>query len=429
MKVAVIGSGIAGLAACWYLHKNHQVTLFERGSRVGMDAHSVEIDTSQGPVCINVPMRVFFEGYYPTLTSLYREVGIPFEPINYAASFSQLNGDTYFRYNNLRAGPYSLPMLAGKSLLQPQALGLGAELLRFLRDAKRCGGNKAKAELADQKTVAQWLADNGYSKRFADQFLYPAFAGICTCDYQTVAEYPAGVILEYLASDLISSSVNRLTNGVYEVTEKLAGAATQVRLNAKLQGVKATSTGAEIALENGEAEKFDHVVIATQANRALQLLAEPTEAEQQALSQIGYESGRIVVHTDEALAPQNKREWAPVNFLLSAEQPRPMASIWLNRIYPQLAGQANVFESWNPLVEPAKDKVLVDAIVDRPVVTQQSLQAIQSLQQIQQQPDQTISFCGSYSRRGIPLLENAVASAKSVAESLEPECCNAAGAA
>lgn len=416
MKVAVIGSGIAGLAACWYLRDQHEVTLFERGSRVGMDAHSVAVDTPNGSVYINVPMRVFFQGYYPTLTALYQQAGIAFEPINYAASFSQLGDDTYFRYNNMRAGPYSLPMLAGKSLLKPQAITLGAELLKFLKDAKRYGGSKAKSETADQQTLAEWLKTHGYSQRFANKFLYPAFAGICTCDYSSVAAYPAGIILEYLASDLISSSVNRLSIGVNEVTEKLATAASEIRFNSQLQGVKQTAAGVEVADQSGQVETYDHVVIATQADKALKLLLEPSDAEHAALSQIGYESSRIVVHQDEALAPSNPREWAPVNFLLQDRQPRPMASIWLNKIHPQLAGQANIFESWNPLLEPAADKVLVDATVDRPVVTQASLMAIKSLEQLHQQTDRKIWFCGSYSRRGIPLLENAVASAKNVPE-------------
>lgn len=418
MKVAVIGSGIAGLAACWYLRQQHQVSLFERGGRVGMDAHSVAVDTPKGSVYINVPMRVFFQGYYPTLTALYQEADIPFEPINYAASFSQLHGDTYFRYNNLRAGPYSLPMLAGKSLLKPQAIGLGAELLRFLNDAKRHGGNPQRSAIADQQTMAEWLNARGYSQRFAEQFLYPAFAGICTCDYASVATYPAGIILEYLASDLISSSVHRLSNGVYEVTEKLAQAATEVLYHAKLKHIRATNDGVAITHQSGDVEQFDHVVIATQANKALALLAEPSAEESSALSQIAYQSGRIVVHRDERLAPSIQAEWAPVNFLLNSTEPRPMASIWLNRIYPELADQANIFESWNPLIEPDADKVLVDATVDRPVVTQASLQAIQSLEQLNQQADRKIWFCGSYSRRGIPLLENAVASAKDIASRL-----------
>lgn len=416
MKVAVIGSGIAGLAACWYLRDKHEVTLFERGSRVGMDAHSVAVDTPNGSVYINVPMRVFFQGYYPTLTALYQQAGIAFEPINYAASFSQLGEDSYFRYNNFRVGAYSLPMLAGKSLLQPQAIALGAELLKFLKDAKRYGGDKIKSEAADQQTLAEWLKSHGYSQRFANKFLYPAFAGICTCDYSSVAAYPAGIILEYLASDLISSSVNRLSIGVNEVTEKLATAARDIRFNSQLRGVMQTTSGVEVTDQSGQVEIYDHVVIATQANQALKLLSEPSDAEQAALSQIGYESGRIVVHRDEALAPSNPREWAPVNFLLQDEQPRPMASICLNKIHPQLADQANIFESWNPLLEPAADKILVDATVDRPVVTQASLKAIKSLEKLHQQTDRKIWFCGSYSRRGIPLLENAVASAKNVSE-------------
>ena len=108
MKVAVVGSGMAGLAATWFLGKEHQVTLCERGSSVGMDANSIELETDDGPVPINAPMRVFFEGYYPTLSQLYKEVGAAYEPIKYSGSFSRAGHRAYFHYKNRWLGETSI---------------------------------------------------------------------------------------------------------------------------------------------------------------------------------------------------------------------------------------------------------------------------------------------------------------------------------
>ncbi|MGB1580962.1 MAG: NAD/FAD-binding protein, partial [Nevskiales bacterium] len=121
---------------------------------------------------------------------------------------------------------------------------------------------------------------------------------------------------------------------------------------------------------------------------------------------------------DSRLAPQNKKEWAPVNFLLSDNHDKPMASIWMNQIYPQLGQQTSIFETWNPFHEIDSSKLLIDAQVERPVVTQDSLLGIRQLGKLHEQNDRRIWFCGSYSSRGIPLLESAVASAKSIAEKL-----------
>lgn len=414
MKIAVIGSGISGLAAAWYLSKQHQVTLCERGPRIGMDAHSVEVDTGQGSVYLNAPMRVFFEGYYPTLTQLYREIDVAYEPVKYSGSFSQLGGKTYFRYKNHWLGSLALPFLAGRSAFSLPALKIAVELLRFLRQARKF--NHASA--ADALTIQAYLKHNGYSDLFAERFLYPAFAGICTCSYDQIKAYPASIILEYLDSDLTWSRVNRLSHGTRDVAQRLSAAAARVHCNLNLQAVIEKDNGVEITDGTGHTEHYDHVVIATQANQARQLLTDANAKERATLARFQYEKSRIVVHKDEGLAPASQHEWAPVNFLLSDAHDKPMASIWMNLIYPQLGKKTNIFETWNPFHEIERDKVLIDANVERPVVSEDSLSAIKQLDALHEQPNRRIWFCGSYAQRGIPLLESAVASAKTVSERL-----------
>ncbi len=414
MKIAVIGSGIAGLSASWYLRQKHEVTLYERWPTLGMDAHTAEIDCDGEALFINVPMRVFFPEYYPTLTSLYQELGVKFEPVQYSGSFSHFGGKTFFRYKNYWLGPLTVPFLAGRSLRSPAAMKIGRELVQLISKA-----NKADRKYSlDSICIEEYLAREGYSQLFADQFVYPTFAGICTCSYDSVKAYPASIILDYLRSGLTWSKVNRLTHGTGDAATRLADSASETFFNMQLQAITPTANGVEVTDGNGHTATYDHVVMATQANQALSLLPAATAAEKSALGSFEYERSHIVVHKDERLAPANPAEWAPVNFLLSEHHDKPMASIVMNRIHPQLKGKPSVFETWNPFVPATASDVLLEAEFERPVVTMNSLQGIKKLENLHQEPDRRIWFCGSYSRRGIPLLESATASANDVAQRL-----------
>ena len=416
MKLAVIGSGISGLAATWYLSRHHAVTLCERGPRVGMDAHSIELDRGRGSVYLNAPMRVFFEGYYPTLSELYRDLEIAHEPVRYSAGFSAGASRAYFQYRNYWLGGLTLPFLTGRSLRSPAAWRLGMELLQLLQRTDR----EERDSLSDSLTLEDYLSNNGYSKALAEGFLYPAFAGICTCRYEDIRAYPAAVILEYLASDLTWSRVRRLTHGVRDVAERLSAAAAEVRFNLRLESILPSEQGVTLKGSNGYREHFDHVVIATQANQAAPLLPATMREERELLGEFQYRRSRLLVHTDRRLAPADERDWAPVNFLLRPDQDMPMASIWMNSLYPGLAGSRPIFETWNPFEPVPEEETLIDATVERPLVTAGSLAAVRRLTKLQAQSERRIWFCGSYAHRGIPLLESAVLSAKSVAERLAP---------
>ena len=414
MEIAVIGSGISGLSAAWYLGQKHQVTLYERAQSLGMDAHTVKVDCGDASVSINAPMRVFFEEYYPVLSGLYKELGVAYEPVKYSGSFSQLHGKTYFRYANHRLGAYSLPFLAGRSIVSLKALKIAKELLRFVRQSRQSVGQGS----LDTLTIAEYLKLKRHTALFAEQFLYPAFAGICTCSYESVKAYPASIILGYLNSGLMGSKVNRLVYGTQDAATRLAASAEKLYCGMQLKAVQPFEGGVRVTDGKDHVKTYDHVVIATQANQALKLLPQESTAERAVLEKFRYEKSRIVVHTDERLAPKKRSEWAPVNFLMSGEHDKPMASIVLNKIHPQLQGKPSIFETWNPLIEPVADAILLDTNLERPVVTTDSLAAIQQLSELHQSPNRRLWFCGSYANRGIPLLESATTSAKAVAECL-----------
>ena len=416
MRVAVVGSGIAGLTAAWLLSREHEVTIFEKHARLGMDAHSLDVGVAPDNARIDLPLRVFFDGFYPNVAALYRELGIESRPINYAASFGTLHEKTYFRFDNYKVGRYVVPFLKGSPTLNWKGLRIGWDCLRFFRQMPR----SLARGIDDTTTLEDYLAQHDYSTAFAEGFVYPTFAGICTCSHDSVRAYPARVVLEYLNSGLLFSSVRRVIRGTQEVVQLLARGVHAIRLGAEITDVHTTDDGVAVGTRDG-AKTFDHVVMATQANQTARLLTRASSEERDALGTFRYEPSRVVVHKDTALAPPGgESRWAPVNFLLKDPVSAPMATIWMNSIQA-MPGPEPVFQTWNPVVEPDPALVLKEARFERPVVSRASLQGLAELARLHDQPDRRIWFCGSYASHGIPLLESAANSALSVAERLGGE--------
>ncbi|MEM7613162.1 MAG: FAD-dependent oxidoreductase [Pseudomonadota bacterium] len=413
MKIAVVGSGIAGLSAAWLLSKNHQVTIFEKFHHLGMDAHSIALNGEHDSARVDVPLRVFFDGFYPNLTALYQELGIESKPINYAASFGGLNDKTYFRYHNYQLGPFLLPFLKGRQSMGRHGLRIGWDLLRLFRQSPK----SLALGISDGQTLEDYVQAHRYSTAFAEGFLYPAFSGICTCSHESIKAYPARVVLEYLNSGLLFSAVRRVTRGTREVVQLLAQHVDDVRLGAAVEYVSRTDHGVTVRTAEGSAT-FDHVVLATQANQTATILGDASTEEQALLASFSYEPSRVVVHKDTALAPPgNEAHWAPVNFVRASDGTTPMATIWMNAIQA-MPDTSPVFQTWNPIIEPDPSLIIGEAAFERPIVNQASLQGLERLAQLHQQRNRRVWFCGSYAAHGIPLLESAAHSAFSVAERL-----------
>ncbi len=407
-RVAIIGSGIAGLCAAWALKKDHEVTLFERQSALGMDELSIDVPNATGQLRIDVPMRVVYEAYYPHVTGLYREAGIELEPLEYSGSFTHLGGPTYFSYRNLRMGRYALPMLTGWSALRPDARSIVADTLRFFAVASRDLRNGR----AQGITTGEYLQARGFSAAFTDAFLLPVLAGICTCTYAAVKDSPAAVVLDYFARGLFHVPVKRVRRGTQDVVARLSAGVQHIRLGTAVDRVAPGAACMEVSA-GGRVDPFDHVVIATQANHAMRML-EGTAREHDALSCFRYQTSTVLMHSDARLAPPDRARWRPVNFILAAGAEMPMATIWMNTVHPGLGG-SDIFQTWNPLIEPEPGRVLSRVSVQRPLVNETSVRGLAQLEALHAAPGRRVWFAGAYAASGVPLLESAVTSGLAVA--------------
>ena len=418
MKIAVIGGGIAGLAVAWLLSRRHAVTLFERHAQPGFVASSVAVDAGTGlaPVRVDVPLRVFYPGYYPTLTQLYAQLGVATEPVSYATTFTGGDGRAFFRWRNLRWGDSSWPYVLPQDLAGVRARRIVAGALRFNRQARAA---LARGDLAGRST-GSFVSALGLPADYVEGLLLPALATIATCTTEDARLYPADVVAGYLAGGLTRQSVRRAVNGADDACTRLLAGITRVQCQAGVHGVRhgpAPARGVQVLRGSG-AELFDHVVLATQANQALALWQDPTPPEAAALRGFSYRPLDVVMHRDTSLMPARRADWSPVNARVCAGQDRPESTIWVNAVQPGLRHAPLALQTVQPQREVRDALVISRARFERPLVDAASQQALAALQRLQAQPGRRVWLCGSYAQPGVPLLESAVRSACVVAQAI-----------
>jgi predicted NAD/FAD-binding protein len=413
MKIAVIGGGIAGLAAAWLLSRCHEVTLFERHTQPGFVAHSVAVDG----VRVDVPLRVFYPGYYPSLMRLYQGLGVATEPVSYATTFTGGDGCAFFRWRNLRVGGLSWPYVLPQDVVHPRARRIVHGALRFNRRARAA---LARGDLAG-RSLGDFIRSERLSPDYVDGLLLPALATIATCTTADALDYPADVVARYVAAGLNRQSVRRAVHGADDAAARLIQGIHRVVCDAGVEAVVHDAHGAHIHRRGGCTESFDHAVLATQANQALALWRTPGADMAHHLATFRYRPLDVVMHRDPQLMPARRRDWSPVNARVSSEHDRPESTIWVNAVQPALRRARPVFQTVHPHRQPRDELVISRAHFERPLVDVPSQQALHCLQALQSSPDASrrVWLCGSYADAGVPLLESAVRSAYAVAAALD----------
>lgn len=211
------------------------------------------------------------------------------------------------------------------------------------------------------------------------------------------------MIAQYFNRNFIVSSVYRAVGGAAAIAQALSARVAQLRLGAHIRNVRRQAKTVVITMEDGSAERFDAVVFATQANQLVAMLDGASPEERTVLQAV-------------RLMPRDRKDWGPVNYTMSPEHDRPMVSIWVNRLLPAYQDDRPLFQTINPVVEPAADRVLQDCSLQRPIVDLATQANLHQLDVLHAQPGRRVFFCGSYAAPGIPLLESAVASALHIAQ-------------
>ena len=308
MRVAVIGSGIAGLAAARLLARDHEVTLFEANDYLGGHTHTHRVVQDGRDYRVDTGFIVFNPAHYPLLTGLLSELGVSSQATR--MSFSVHNEATGLEYN---ATSLDALFCQRRNLVSPRFLGMVRDLLRFYREAPSLLNDTGTGP-----TLGDYLAQRSYGAAFRDEHLVPMASALWSSPSNQILAFPARYVVQFMANHQMlqisdrpqwrvvqggSDTYVRAMRSQWNVTE---------RLNCPVSAVRRHVSGVEIASAAGT-ERFDQLVMACHSDQALRLLADPSERECEILGAIRYQPNDTVLHTDASLLPRHPKAWAAWN--------------------------------------------------------------------------------------------------------------------
>lgn len=412
MKVAVVGAGISGLTAAWYLARRHNasVTLFEANDYVGghTDTHSVDIVGK--PWTVDSGFIVFNRHNYPNFCQLLDELGIESEPTE--MSFSVHNDASGLEYN---ATSLNKLFCQRKNLVSPRFYRMLWDLLRFYRQAPALLNDEN-----NRQTLAEYLASHHYSDIFIHDHLLPMACALWSGPGNSLLEMPARFLVAFMANHKMLSVTGRpewriVKGGSQQYVKKLlAEFPGKVLVNSPVQSVRRVYNGVSLNVA-GEQWSFDSVVMACHSDQALNLLSDPSKNETEVLGGIEYQHNLMQLHTDESVLPQNPDAWASWNVHISkALEQRCTVSYHMNTLQ-RLNAPLELIVSLNSADRVDSQKVLVERHYAHPVFNEQTLQSQQRWSLIS--GHQHTYYCGAYWGWGFH--EDGVKSALNVVKQFE----------
>jgi len=362
-RVAIIGSGIAGLGAAHRLHaQGHRVTLFEADAWLGGHTHTVDVTLEGTTAPVDTGFLVFNDRTYPNLVRLFAELGIASTPSE--MSFSLRNDAERIEWAGTNVGAlFAQP----KNAFRPAFWRMLREVTRFNRAATVCVADDAPDA---GESLGAYLNRNGYGREFRDWYLIPMAAAIWSSPQAEIEDFPFLSFARFCANHGLLAVTGRpqwrtVTGGGREYVRRIAAALPDIRLNCPVTAVRRHEGAVDIRFtQHGVAhrQEFDHVVMACHANQSLALLADATPVERALLREVRYQPNRVLLHTDPALMPRARRAWSAWNYLAAPDQERtrPVAvTYWINKLQP-LTFRTPVLVTLNPPFEPAKDSILAE---------------------------------------------------------------------
>ena len=414
-RIAVIGSGISGLAAAYYLSRKHQVFLFEREARLGGHTHTVMVESSRGPLAIDTGFIVHNDRTYPNLIKLLAELGVPrvhsdmsfavsCRKTGYEYSSRGLRGFFAQRHNVLRARPYRL----------------FSEIRRFNRAAPRL----LQWQKPNTITLGDFLDEHDYSEEFRHFYLYPMTSAVWSCTPAAAEQFPAAMLIRFFDNHNFLTMTEQyqwktIPGGCSRyIVPITAPFQSRIVTGVDLKKVTRGMDGVALHFSDGRAPLcFDYAVFANNGDRVLPLIENASDAEREVLQHFRTTANDVVLHTDDTLLPRREAARASWNYLLHLDARNGSGPVTMtyhmNRLQ-SLGVPENYCVTLNANAQIRPDKVLRKFVYHHPLYTLDSIRAQQRWSEIS--GVNRLHFAGAYWFNGFH--EDGVNSALRVARAL-----------
>jgi predicted NAD/FAD-binding protein len=410
MRIAIIGSGIAGLGAAWLLHDTNEIVLFEADGRIGGHSHTIDINYDGAHIPVDTGFIVYNESNYTNLSALFATLGVKSEASDMSFAVSTGGGAIEWGSNGL-----STVFAQRRNMFRPIFLSTLFEIQRFNKNAPLDMRRGALAGL----TLKDYLDRNRYSKEFRSNYLFPMGGAIWSMPQSGMQDFPAESFVSFCNNHFLLSRDRprwrTVTGGSREYVKKLAAPfAHAIRVNSPV--VRVCNQGAKVLVQDagGHRTLFDHVIIAAHGDQALRMLEAPSKAESDVLGHVRYAPNTAYVHRDESLMPRLRKVWSSWNYMSQDDTDyRLSVSYWMNRLQ-NIDPAKPLFITLNPVTPPKPEltfATLEYAHVQYDMACLKAQRRLASIQGVR-----NIWYCGAWTAHGFH--EDGLCSGLAVAEKI-----------
>ena len=396
-RVAVVGSGISGLAAARSLDRAGAfVTLLEAAGRFGGHTHTVDVEVDGLSHGVDTGFLVYNQRTYPKLIALFAELGVETAASDMSFSVQSPVEGIEWSGSDLRS-----VFAQRRNLVRPRFWSMLADIARFNRLATA----EARNPLRSAQSVGDFLDAHRFSTAFRDWYFLPMVACIWSCPTERMLDFPIATLARFCDNHGLLQVTDRppwftVRGGARNYVAKILAALPDARASTPVLRVERRREGGVDVVTDAGRERHDAVVLACHSDQALALLAEPDADERRVLGAIRYHPNRAVLHTDTALLPSRPRAWAAWNYergTRDGDADPVCLHYLLNRLQP-LPFRTPVIVSLNPIREPDPARVLAAFEYAHPVLDAAAVAAQADLPSLQGRGG--VWFAGAWAGHG-----------------------------
>jgi predicted NAD/FAD-binding protein len=397
MKIAIIGTGIAGNLAAYRLSREHDITVYEADGRIGGHTNTVDVVAAGSRWAVDTGFIVYNDVTYPNFIRLLDELGVESQPSDMSFSVRSARGGLEYNGASLNA-----LFAQRRNLLRPTFYRMLLDILRFNREAPLLLESDDATE-----TLGDYLDNNGYSRQFIDHYIVPMGAAIWSSTPEGMRAVPARFFIRFFHNHGLLSVNDRPTwrvirGGSRSYVEPLvAGHRDRIRLSTPVQRIRRHPEYIEVKAAGAEAERFDRVFLACHSDQALRLLDDATPQEREVLGAIAYQKNEAVLHTDESLMPRRRRAWAAWNYHVPdgpGDADGRVALTYNMNILQSLDAPVQFCVTLNDTAAIDPARVIQSIDYDHPIFNEAAVAAQQRHREIN--GARRTYFCGAYWRYG-----------------------------
>jgi len=396
-RIAIVGSGISGMASAWFLRQEYDVAVFEKDDRVGGHSNTVMVPENENQIPVDTGFMVYNEVTYPLLTRLFQELDVTTQATSMSFSVQHIRDRLEFN-----GGSVNLLFGQRSNLLNLRYWKMLLQINRFNRETVE----ELQACRFGDMPLREYVKARGYGEDFLRWYLSPMAAAVWSSPPERIENFPARTLMRFwhnhgfLGLDT-QHPWRTVTGGSRRYVEKLtASFAPHIHRDSGVKSISHLADGrSRLVLEDGSGQEFDQVVIAAHGDQALGMLADASPLESELLACFPYQKNEAILHTDASVMPKTRRCWASWNYRIDAQN-RCSTHYWMNELQ-NVSQNENYFVSINPSSEPKADKIKRRLVYEHPLFDLKSIAAQERLPELHRAGDQTGRyFCGAWQRYG-----------------------------